>query len=99
MKWSLILNTHHLKTTSAIALCLYHYHLNEFDRDIQRKIEDRKDRKYLVVGGDISGIQDFIYTITSKGALKYLRARSPFLELLVEEVVAEILERLKFNES
>lgn len=89
----------HLKTTSAVALCLYHYHLNELDRDIQREIEDKKDRKYLVVGGDISGIQDFIYTITSKGALKYLRARSLFLELLVEDVVAEILERLKLTRA
>jgi len=89
----------HLKTTSAIALCLYHYHLNELDRDIQREIEDKKDRKYIVVGGDISGIQDFIYTITSKGALKYLRARSLFLELLVEDVIAEILERLKLTRA
>jgi len=89
----------HLKTTSAIALCLYHYHLKELERDLQTKIEDRKERKYLVVGGDISGIQDFIYTITSKGALKYLRARSLFLELLVEDVVAEIIERLKLTRA
>ena len=89
----------HLKTTSAIALCLYYYHLNELNKDLERKIEDRKERKYLVIGGDISGIQDFIYTITSKGALKYLRARSLFLELLVEDVVAEIIERLKLTRA
>jgi len=89
----------HLKTTSAIALCLYYYHLNELDRDLEKKIEEREERKYLVVGGDISGIQDFIYTITSRGALKYLRARSLFLELLVEDVVAEIIERLKLTRA
>lgn len=84
----------HLKTTSAIAICIYYYHRSELDRDIRREIENRKEKKYLVVGGDISGIQDFIYTITSKGALKYLRARSLFLELMVEDVVAEIIHRL-----
>ncbi len=89
----------HLKTTSAIALCLYYYHLNELDRNLEKEIEDRRAKKYLVVGGDISGIQDFIYTITSKGALKYLRARSLFLELLVEDLVAEIIERLKLTRA
>lgn len=89
----------HLRTTSAIALCLYHYHSNELDKEIEKKIEDRKERKYLIVGGDISGIQEFIYTITSKGALKYLRARSLFLELLVEDVVAEIIERLSLTRA
>ena len=83
----------HLKTTSAIALCLYHFHYNELDKNIEKKIEDRQEKKYIVVAGDISGIQDFIYTITSKGALKYLRARSLFLEVLVEDVMAEILDR------
>ncbi|RLI77786.1 type III-A CRISPR-associated protein Cas10/Csm1 [Archaeoglobales archaeon] len=89
----------HLRTTSAIALCLYHYHLNELDKDLERKIEDIVDKKYLVVGGDVSGIQEFIYTITSKGALKYLRARSLFLELLVEDVVMEIIERLNLTRA
>ena len=84
----------HLKTTSAIALCLYYYHKNELDRNIKDKILDRNEFKYLLIGGDISGIQDFIYTISSKGALKYLRARSAFLELLTEDVVEEIVERL-----
>jgi len=84
----------HLKTTSAIALCMYYYHRNELDKDISHRITDRSEKKYLIIGGDISGIQDFIYTITSKGALKYLRARSLFLELLTEDVVEAILERL-----
>ncbi len=89
----------HLKTTSAIALCLYHYHLNDLDKNLATEIEDKREKKYLVIGGDISGIQDFIYTITSKGALKYLRARSLFLELLTEDVVEEILERLNLTRA
>ncbi len=45
----------------------------------------------VLVGCDFSGIQDTVYTITSKGALKTLRARSFMLELLTEHIIYEIL--------
>lgn len=44
-----------------------------------------------LVAGDLSGIQKFIYTISSDGALKSLRARSFYLELVTEEVVQQLL--------
>lgn len=44
-----------------------------------------------LISGDISGIQKFIYTISSDGALKSLRARSFYLELVTEEVVQQLL--------
>jgi CRISPR-associated protein Csm1 len=47
-----------------------------------------------LVSADLSGIQDFIYTISSDGALKSLRARSFTLELVTEEVVQQLLIRL-----
>jgi CRISPR-associated protein Csm1 len=47
-----------------------------------------------LVAGDLSGIQDFIYTISSAGALKSLRARSFYLELVTEEVVQQTLQAL-----
>jgi len=50
------------------------------------------DRTLLLVFGDFSGIQDTVYTISSKGALKSLRARSFMLELLTEHIVYEILQ-------
>ncbi len=50
--------------------------------------------KLCLVSGDLSGIQDFIYTISSDGALKSLRARSFTLELVTEEVVQQLLIRL-----
>ncbi len=89
----------HLRTTSAIALCMYLYHNNELDKDIKDRIFDRKEKKYLLIGGDVSGIQDFIYTVSSKGALKYLRARSAYLELLTEDVVVEIVRRLNITRA
>ena len=48
----------------------------------------------LLVGGDISGIQDFIYTIAAKGAAKMLRGRSFYLQLLTEAVLRFLLREL-----
>ncbi|WP_392435926.1 type III-A CRISPR-associated protein Cas10/Csm1 [Chlorogloeopsis fritschii PCC 9212] len=56
--------------------------------------EDLKTAKLSIVAGDLSGIQNFIYTISSDGALKSLRARSFYLELVTEEVVAQLLTHL-----
>ncbi|MBE9141973.1 type III-A CRISPR-associated protein Cas10/Csm1 [Planktothrix mougeotii LEGE 06226] len=47
-----------------------------------------------LIAGDLSGIQKFIYTISSEGALKSLRARSFYLELVAEEIVQQLLEKL-----
>ena len=47
-----------------------------------------------LVAGDLSGIQKFIYTISSDGALKSLRARSFYLELVTEEIVQQLLTEL-----
>jgi CRISPR-associated protein Csm1 len=52
-----------------------------------------KNNPFLLVSADFSGIQDTVYTISSKGALKTLRARSFMLELLTEHIVYEILQK------
>lgn len=49
----------------------------------------------LLVGGDLSGIQDFIYTITARGAASALRGRSFYLQLLTEAVMRYVLRELK----
>lgn len=46
---------------------------------------------YLVMG-DLSGIQDFVFGISARGALKGLRARSFFLEMLLVHTVELLLE-------
>ncbi len=57
---------------------------------------DNPDATHLsLIAGDLSGIQKFIYTISSDGALKSLRARSFYLELVTEEVVQQLLDALK----
>jgi len=84
----------HLKTTCAIACCMYKYHETELDHPLQNRIENRDDTKYLLIGGDVSGIQKFIYHVSSKGALKLLRGRSFYLEIFCENVVYNIIEEL-----
>lgn len=55
----------------------------------------RQTKPVLLVGGDISGVQSFIYTISSQGATPGLRGRSFYLQLLTEVVVRYVLRRLK----
>lgn len=82
----------HSRVTAALAVCIAG-HLNEMGtRPTMREVEDQEAPRYLFVRGDISGVQKFIYTITSKGALRMLRARSFYLELVAEHTVARILE-------
>lgn len=56
--------------------------------------KNSKQENLTLIAGDLSGIQDFIYTISSEGALKSLRARSFYLGLVAEEIVCQILEKL-----
>jgi CRISPR-associated protein Csm1 len=55
--------------------------------------------QFLLVGGDIPGIQKTIYTITSKGAAKGLRGRSFFIQLLGDAVVRRLLAELGLPEA
>ena len=83
------------KITAAIASCLYQYFEEKNITNYKQELVENYDKEkkyYRLVSGDISGIQDFIYTISSKGALKSLRARSFYLEIMLEHIVDEILE-------
>lgn len=48
----------------------------------------------LLVGGDLSGVQAFLYTLASAGAAKSLRGRSFYLQLLTEVVAFHILREI-----
>lgn len=93
----------HIKITTAIACCLYDY-LNENDLSDFSLLFSNCEKYYekefmLLYSLDVSGIQNFIYTISSKGALKGLRARSFYLELLLENSIDCLLERLELSRS
>lgn len=69
-----------------------YYKFEAAQKGIQELISpDSNEPPYLLIAGDISGIQDFLYTITSENALKTLRARSFFLEILNEHIVDRVL--------
>ena len=85
----------HSKTTAAIAACLYEYH-NANDTITEKHIKNRDTEKYLLVCGDISGIQKFIYNITSKAAAKGLKGRSFLLQLLMDAAGKYFLRSLDY---
>lgn len=92
----------HLKLTAAIASSMYIYFQENAIFDYKKICYDnpKRDHSYfLLVSGDLSGVQDFIYTISSKGALKSLRARSFYLDLLLEHIADEILEKLELSRA
>ncbi|MDR1834742.1 MAG: type III-A CRISPR-associated protein Cas10/Csm1 [Fusobacteriaceae bacterium] len=91
----------HSKTTAAFGACILDYlnseGITDFKTTLFKEAKTFYDKKaFLLISMDISGIQNFIYTITSKGALKGLRARSFYLEIMLEHIVDELLEKLEF---
>lgn len=94
----------HVKLTAAVAVCMYIYDKEkENNRDYKNKYfkksqkKERGKTKFLFVSGEFTGIQNFIYTIISKMAMKSLRGRSFYLELFIEHIIDEILEALNLS--
>lgn len=92
----------HSKITGAIASCMYQYLENKNIsnyKDVLLKKDFRDKQIYLLVSGDISGIQDFIYNIPSSSALKSLRGRSAYLEIMLENFIDELLTELNLSRA
>ena len=83
----------HQKATAALASCLFPYHQQEGQSFEENAIRDRTVKKYLLFCGDISGIQSFIYQISSKGAYKTLKGRSFFIQLLAEVLARRFIQK------
>lgn len=88
----------HLKTTTAIANCRYLYSKeNDLKQTDTQKV-------YKIINGDISGIQKFIYKVSSpddaqRGMSKRLRGRSLYLSLLCEAISSKIISDLDLDSS
>lgn len=69
----------HLKTTCAISIALYLWHEEKGDFEI-KSIKDRNQNKFLLIAGDLGGIQNYISGFKNVagegGVAKRLRARS-----------------------
>lgn len=65
------------------------------------KSEEANDLKkqFILVKGDISGIQEFIFNVKSKGAAKSLKGRSFFMKVLTEITIRYLFEMFGVNES
>ena len=83
----------HLKTTAAITAVLYRHFTQSKDFK-KESIKYRKEIRYSLIQGDISGIQKFIYNISSKGASRGLKGRSFYLQMLSDAVSRYILHEL-----
>lgn len=78
------------KTLAAISLCIEIY-------EDEGSVFSNDSETFNIFEFDVSGIQDFIYTIHSSDALKMLRSRSFFLEILMENVIDDLLEKFGLN--
>jgi CRISPR-associated protein Csm1 len=94
----------HLRVTAAIAACLDKQLLpSELEQAwdaIIRKSEGAGSRGeetalLLLVKGDLSGIQDFLYLTGRGGVASGLKGRSAFLQLLTEAVADFVLRQLE----
>ena len=54
-----------------------------------------KEYKQLFVGGDLSGIQKFLYNISSKKAAVSLKGRSYYLQQYMSDVCSKVVDAVK----
>ncbi len=91
----------HARTTAAISACLYAQGLSEAKvSELRTALSSRKaDHPALaepvcrLICGDLSGIQQFLYTIATKHAAKTLRGRSFALQLVAEACALYLCEQ------
>lgn len=84
----------HAKTTAAIATALYAYHDSKGDISTASLGVTDVTQKYLLLVGDLSGIQNYIFNIKNVGVggtAKRLRARSFYLSMLAEAASHKLL--------
>ena len=88
----------HLKISAASAVCLEQYLISKNISDYREGTLGNIDTLgkqpiFLLFSCDISGIQDFIYTVSGKNMLKALRSRSFYLEMFIEHIADELLSQ------
>jgi len=87
----------HAMTTAAIAACLLRFHETAGDIDDIASIRDDQKPKFRFLAGDLSGLQQTLFTLEKqgvKGVNKILRARSFMLSAVAEAAVIQVLDTL-----
>jgi len=88
----------HLRSTAAIAGCLYLFHEAKGTLD-EGSLKDTDKEAFLLAAGDLSGIQSYIFDVATgdemgSGVARRLRARSLFVQLLSTVASHHVLRRL-----
>lgn len=94
----------HLKNSSAIAVALYSYFIDRYGsfEKIEEKEIEKADRQnyFLLIGGDVSGIQKYIYALENTDKIaKRLRARSFFIKMLSQLASYKFIQELDLKIS
>ena len=86
----------HSRMTGALAAALYdNPALTDAQlADFAQKPDQVEEKLVALVGGDLTGVQSFLYTITSRGAASGLRGRSFYLQLLGLVIARYVLDQL-----
>lgn len=94
----------HVKLTAAVNSCIFQYlqeqGITNYREELYKNANAFYEKKaFLIYSVDLSGIQAFIYTIHSEDALKTLRSRSFYLEIMMEHLIDTVLERLSLSRA
>lgn len=93
----------HSRTTAAISLCLWDEYENGNWKNKDNFILDNNYESLsspcILINGNFSGIQDFIFNITSEKAARKLKARSFFVQLFSEVVAKYFVDKLDLKQS
>ncbi|XRO75403.1 type III-A CRISPR-associated protein Cas10/Csm1 [Methanocaldococcus sp. 28A] len=71
--------------------------VDEIKEVLNNDVEYGKRELFSLIHGDISGVQDFIFKIVSKGAAKSLKGRSFYLDFLTELCARYVVKELNLS--
>ncbi|MFK5926409.1 MAG: type III-A CRISPR-associated protein Cas10/Csm1 [Desulfuromusa sp.] len=87
----------HSTTTAALAQALAVY---QEETGIGCGVKADSEKKFLLVGGDLSGIQKYIFGIDKShaaGVAKMFRARSFYIQMITHTVILNLLQELELH--
>ncbi len=88
----------HSTTTAALAQALAVY---QAETGVACGAKQDSEHKFLLVGGDLSGIQKYIFGIDKShaaGVAKMFRARSFYIQMITHTVILDILKKLELHQ-
>lgn len=94
----------HSRVVAAIAICLYgEYETGSWkgmDSEIlSNDYQNKLSSPCILIIGNISGIQDFIFNVTSEKAAQKLKGKSFFVQLLADICASYIIEKLNLKKA